>query len=70
MEAGLKARRGQRDMRVQWRAQLERLRLAGEIPEPEQTPFRPPLLGHGQLVAADVGGRALPSPPRSASSGN
>lgn len=41
--------------------QFERLRLAGEIPQPEQTPFRPALLGHGQLVAGDVEGGALPA---------
>ena len=47
MKTRLKGRRGQRDMRVQRRVQLERLRLAREVPEPEQGPFRTPFLGHG-----------------------
>lgn len=57
----LKGRRGQRDMRVQRRMQLERLRLACEVSKAEQGPFRAPLLGHGELVAADVEGSALPA---------
>lgn len=48
-------------MRVQRRVQFERLRLAGEVPQAEQGPLRAPLLGHGQLVAADMKRRALPS---------
>ena len=61
MEARLKGRRGQRDMRIQWWVQLKRLRLTREIPQPEQAPFRPALLGHGQFIAGDVKGRALPA---------
>ena len=48
-------------MRVQRRMQFERLRLAREVPEPEQGPFRTPLLGHSQLVAADMKRRPLPA---------
>ena len=61
MKTRLKGRRGQRDMRVQRRVQLKRFRLAREVPEPEQGPFRAPLLGHGQLVAADVERGAFPA---------
>lgn len=59
MKTRLEGRRGQRDMRVQRRVQLEHLRFARKVPEPEQGPFRTPLLGHGQLVAADVERRAF-----------
>ena len=54
MKTRLKGRRGQRNMRVQRWMQLERLRLTREIPEPEQGPFRAPLLCHSQFVPANV----------------
>ena len=41
--------------------QLERLRLAREVPKPKQRPFRTPFLGHSQLIAADMERRALPA---------
>ena len=40
--------------------QLERLWLAREVPQAEQRPFRTLLLGHGQLVTADMERGALP----------
>ena len=47
-------------MGIKRRVQVERLRLAGEIPQPEQARFRPALLGHGQLIVVGLAdGNAL-----------
>src|SRR5690606_6703909 len=55
------ASRCQRDVALQRRIKLERLRLPGEIPEPQEAPVGAPLLRHGELVAGDVEGRSLPA---------
>ncbi|KAK0360476.1 hypothetical protein LTR94_027150, partial [Friedmanniomyces endolithicus] len=48
-------------MRVQRRPQLEPAWISGEVPEPHKAPIAAMLFRHGQFVAADVKGRALPS---------
>lgn len=47
-------------MGVQGRRQLEGPGLAGEVPDPHQAPGLAVVIGHVQLVGADVEGRTLP----------